>query len=193
MQDLTVPTHLPPLPLVRPKKVLALCDPAGGNVLVLARALANGLSRLQVAADVRPISDWDLEGLYGCQLLVVGTESRDFGHSEGARQFLERMRDLDLLGRQGFVFDVRASKLVIASIGAIVERRMKACKLELPFERECASVGDCGSLEKGEEKRFEELGLEIAKKVWRTEDKARQARSVNIFLRLLHHQAFHAA
>ena len=165
--DTEVPLRIERLPLVRPRKALALCDPPSGSVMLLTEALARGIVHGGCSIDILPTSEWEPGKMSGRQLLVVGAMDQYYGLSEGVRQFLDRMAVGSMKGKHGFAFDVRSSKHVLASAGGILEKRMEECGMWIAMGHVYALLDKkTGRLEEGGEERFEALGQTLAKRVW---------------------------
>ena len=165
--DTEVPLRIERLPLVRPRKALALCDPPCGSVMLLTEALARGIAREGCSIDILPISEWEPGKMAGRQLLVVGAMDQDYGLSEGMRRFLDNMALGSMKGKHGFAFDVRSSKHVLASAGGILEKRMEECGMWIVMGHAYALIErKTGRVEAGGEGRFEGLGQTLAKRVW---------------------------
>lgn len=162
-----MPERIDPLPLVRPRRALALFDSPGGSVLLLTEALVRGIAREGCSTDIRPISEWEPGQMAVYQLLIVGAVNQDFGLSEGTQMFLDRTTGSMLKGKHGFAFDVRWSKHVLKSAGSLLEKKMVECGLWVTIGHAYALVDrKDGSLEAGAEPRFEELGVGLARSVW---------------------------
>jgi hypothetical protein len=165
--DLQVPQWIARLPLVRPKKALALCDPPSGSVLLLTEALARGIARRGCSIDILPMSEWEPGQMADRQLLVVGAMDQDYGLSEAVRQFLDRTAEGSMNGKHGFAFDVRGTKRVLGSIGSMLEKRMEKCGMWIVMEHAYAVLDKKkGLLQANAEDRFEDMGEALATRVW---------------------------
>jgi flavodoxin len=149
-------------------KAVVVYDSLYGNTERLAQALARGIAGGGVEADAFKVDGLDVERLARYDLIAVGGPTHMAGASKPMKRLLTDMRTVDLRGRKGFCFDTRNESRFnafdINGAGKRIEGRMKRMKVEMLKPRASATVeGREGPLEEGALKRFQEMGVELAR------------------------------
>lgn len=154
-------------------EVIIVYDSYFGNTEKIARAIAlaleaKGSVRLAKVSEVTP------EELGGVDLLIAGSPTRAFKHSDGMSEFLAKIPTSGLQGKQAAVFDTRMpaedvknffyttfSGIFGFAAKKIGDRLQKqGAKLIVPPEG-FAVLGAEGPLKEGELERAEEWGRQI--------------------------------
>ena len=101
-------------------------------------------------------------------LFCVGAPTEKLTSSQPIKEFLGKLRAVDLRGKFGFAFDTNFHFLMSGSAAKHIEKELKTQELQIIAPRESAVVliprggkeGDV-RLKEGEEKRFEEVGRSV--------------------------------
>lgn len=141
-----------------------------GNTEKIAKAFAAGLGEAGIEAVCVSAKDAAPESLEGFELVCVGAPTEWHSASRGMKEFLGRMKGLDLSGRFGFAFDTRLSAPFSGSASKLIEKRLKKLGATMVAHRESAFVHSQqgvkqASLGTGEEERFRDLGRRIGSTV----------------------------
>jgi flavodoxin len=120
-----------------PKGIVAY-DSNFGNTEKIARALAHGLEGKGVEVDCLKIDEIDVGDLTEYDLIAIGGPTHMIRTSKPMREFLEKLRNVDLGGLKGKKVDI-----VMPRRSALVEGRE-------------------GPLHDGMEEMFTQIGAEIA-------------------------------
>jgi flavorubredoxin len=146
------------------EKAAVIYDTKFGNTEKIARALSEGMKRGGLAVDCLKINDVDLGKLGEYDMLAVGAPTHAFRISVPMKEFLRKLENVDLRGKKGFAFDTRLKSRFAGSAANGIEKKLKELGLRIIRDYASAIVaGTEGPLEENAEKRFEEIGSEIAK------------------------------
>jgi len=142
-----------------------------GTTEIVARAFERGLREAGLeticarTGDVTPgsLNDWDL--------ICLGGPTEVFTATKEVREFLESMGGIGMGGKFGFAFDTKLDSRMSGSAAKYIERALDDRGLHVIAARQSAIVTsrrDSGrivgaDLRKGEEERFEELGVRVGK------------------------------
>jgi flavorubredoxin len=96
---------------------------------------------------------------------VVCTNVRDIVSApKPIKQFLGKMKGVNLAGKYGFAFDTRLSSRFSGSAAKYIEKELKSQGLQIISPLESAIVfalKDGARLKEGEDKRFKQVGLHV--------------------------------
>jgi flavodoxin len=145
-------------------KALVVYDSVYGNTEMVARFLAEGLESEGVSVELVKVDSVKFDGLR-FDLLCVGTPVHAWGASKSVKDFLEHLQSLQgLAGKKAFAFDTKIKSRLAGSAGGKVERKLKDMGMTIVKHSESALVlGREGPLEESAERRFKQLGAELAK------------------------------
>ncbi len=148
-------------------KATVIYDTRFGNTEKIARAFARGLEKQGIKVDCFKVDEVDINKLVEYDFLAVGGPTHNLGMSEPMKDFLEKMKTVDVSGRKGFCFDTRVqsrfNRFDLNSAAKRIEKKLKKMKVKMIRPRKSAIVeGREGPLEKGAQETFEKLGKEIA-------------------------------
>jgi flavorubredoxin len=146
------------------KKAAVIYDTKFGNTEKIARALSEGMSKEGLLVDCLKTDAVDPSKLGEYDMLAVGAPTQAFRISAPMKEFLRKLENVDLRGKKGFAFDTRLKSRLAGSAANGIEKKLK--ELGLTIVRDYASAivaGMEGPLEENAEKRFEQIGSEIAK------------------------------
>lgn len=149
------------------KKAIVIYDTKYGNTEKIAQSLAVGLKEQGVEADCIKIDEVEVDKLPKYDFLAVGGPTHMASMSEPMKEFLEKLKTVDISGKKGFCFDTRNqsrfNRFDLNSAAKRIEKKMKKMKVKMIKPRRSAIVeGREGPLEEGAQETFEKLGREIA-------------------------------
>jgi flavorubredoxin len=146
------------------RKAVVIYDTKFGNTEKIARALSEGMKRGGLIVDCLKIDEVDPAKLDESDIVAIGAPTHAFRISAPMKEFLRKLENVDLRGKKGFAFDTRLKSRFAGSAANGIEKELK--ELGLTIIRNYASAivaGTEGPLEESAEKRFEQIGSEIAK------------------------------
>jgi len=149
------------------KKAIVIYDTRFGNTEKIAKSLSKGLKEEGVEVDCVKIDEVDVDKLPEYDFLAVGGPTHMASMSEPMKEFLEKLKTVDIRGKKGFCFDTRNhsrfNRFNLNSAAKRIEKKLKKMKVRMIEPRESAIVeGREGPLEEGARETFEKLGREIA-------------------------------
>ncbi|MFW9801667.1 MAG: flavodoxin family protein [Candidatus Thorarchaeota archaeon] len=156
------------------KKALVLYHSLYGNTRAVAMSLAEGIREGDIETDCLSINEVDFIEIPGYDFIAIGGPTHIIRTSKEMKDFLQRLKSLNLRGRTGFAFDTRnisrmnsKSWLVLENSAARrIEGSMKRLKIKILAPRASAIVeGREGPLDVGVEDRFVEIGRELGRAI----------------------------
>ncbi len=161
-----------------PLRACVIYDTRYGNTEKIAQALESGLTKAGIQTACASIGQAQVESLKDDDLIAIGAPTHYRTAPETMREFLERLTGAHLKGKYGFAFDTRRDHWLAGSAAGYIERGLKRLGLRMIaprasaiiFTKTKAEIGDkkarraSAQLEEGEEKRFEQLGLEAGRR-----------------------------
>jgi flavodoxin len=153
------------------QKGIVVYDSNFGNTEKIARALALGLEYKGAKIDCLKVDQVDVEKLSEYDFLAIGGPTHIISASKPMKEFLERLKTVDLRGLKGFSFDTRNESrmnsrkwlMLENSAARVIERVLRGVKADIVVPRRSAIVeGREGPLHEGMEETFKQIGLEIA-------------------------------
>jgi len=138
-----------------------------GNTERIAKSLEIGLKEASgiqdvVCTNVRDIVSVD--SLKEYDIICIGTPTEGFSAPKPIKQFLGKMKGVNLAGKYGFAFDTRLSSRFSGSAAKYIEKELKSQGLQIISPLESAIVfalKDGARLKEGEDKRFKQVGLHV--------------------------------
>lgn len=152
-------------------KAIVAYDSGFGNTEKIAKALAAGLQDGGIDADTARVDGIEAGELAGCDLIAVGGPTHIIGASKPMKEFLERLKTVDLRELKGFSFDTRNESRMNSrrwlmfenSAARVIESALRKEKMDIVRPRRSAIVeGREGPLHEGMEEAFRRIGVEIA-------------------------------
>ncbi|MFW9967548.1 MAG: flavodoxin family protein [Candidatus Thorarchaeota archaeon] len=152
------------------KRALVLYDSLYGNTRFVAICLAKGIEETGVETDCMNIDEIDIELIPSYEFLAIGSPTHMIRPSKRMKEFLQKLKSLDLRGLRGFAFDTRNHSrmnkkrwLIFENSAArIIEGTMKRKGVKILMPRESAIVqGREGPLDATVEERFTEIGMKV--------------------------------
>jgi flavorubredoxin len=148
------------------KKAIVIYDTVFGNTEKVARALASGMKEQGIQVDIANVQKVEVNKLKEYDLLAIGGPTHKTGISEPMKDFLEKLKSVEVKGKKAFAFDTRLKIRVAGSAAKKIEKELK--KLGISIVKSYSSaivVGREGPLEEGTEERFTLIAGEIAKSI----------------------------
>jgi len=152
-------------------RALILYHSLFGNTKTVAVSLAKGMEASGIEVDCLSIDEVDITNIPGYDLLAIGGPTHMIGISKPMKDFLKRLKSMNLRGKLGFCFDTRNhSRLnkkrwlfLENSAARRIEEQMKRMKINMIKARQSAIVenGREGPLAFGVDKTFTEIGKEL--------------------------------
>ncbi|MDA4130907.1 MAG: flavodoxin domain-containing protein [Thaumarchaeota archaeon] len=153
------------------KSAVVVYDSRFGNTKRIAEALELGLRESEARTDCQDAKDVLVEHLKKYDLICVGAPTEKFSASDSMKEFLGKLKGVDLSGKTAFVFDTKVSPGIFGSAAKYIEKELKNLGIHVLSPRESATVSTTreggaisgATLKEGEEKKFEEIGKELGK------------------------------
>jgi flavorubredoxin len=152
-----------------------------GNTGRIAKTLSIGLKKASgiqdaVCFSIRDIvlsSAVDENSLERYDIICMGAPTEGFSAPKPIKEFLVKLKRLNLAGKYGFALDTKVDSKLSGSAAKFIEKELKSQGLQIVAPRQSAIVfalKEMGSitdarLKEGEDKRFEEIGLQLGTKL----------------------------
>jgi flavodoxin len=152
------------------KQAIVIYHSLYGNTKTVAETLCRGMEEVGINVVCINILDVDIEEIPKFDLIAIGSPTHMIRPSKEMKEFLKRLRTIELKGKCGFSFDTRneskmnkRSLLFLENSAArSIEGAMKKLKLRIIRPRASAIVsGREGPLEEGVRETFFQIGIEI--------------------------------
>ncbi len=161
-------------------KAIVIYHTRFGNTERIAKSLETGLKEASgiedvICANVRDIAvlsavdDEDNNSLKQYDIICIGAPTEGFSAPKPIKEFLGKLKRVNLAGKYGFAFDTKVDSKLSGSAAKFIEKELKNQGLQIVAPRESAIVfalKETGTitgakLKEGEEKRFKEIGLQL--------------------------------
>jgi flavodoxin len=144
-------------------------DTRYGNTEKIARSFETGLGESGIQTVCVNARDVAVDSLMQYDLICVGAPTEAFTASKPMKEFLAKLKSIDLSGKCGFAFDTRLDSRFFGSAAKVIEKELSNKGLQIIAPRESAlvfSLKERGAvtgarLKEGEEKRFEQIGTQV--------------------------------
>ena len=142
-------------------------DTRYGNTEKIARSLETGLKEAGIQTFCVNAKDAAFGSLKEYELICAGAPTEAFTASKPMKEFLGKLKSIDLSGKCGFAFDTKASPGIFGSAAKFIEKELSNLGLQIIAPRESAIVFGVkkeeggARLREGEEKRFEQIGTNV--------------------------------
>lgn len=158
-----------------------------GNTERIAKSLERGLKEAGIqdvvcinAREAIPVID----SLKQFDLICIGSPTEGFTAPKPLKEFLGTIKGRDLSGKYGFAFDTRIDSRLSGSAAKLIEKELMSQGLRIIAPRKSAIVftlKERGSitgarLKEGENKVFEQIGLQIGNAIIQSGKKAEASR-----------------
>jgi flavorubredoxin len=144
-----------------------------GNTERIAKSLEIGLKEAAGIQDVVCINVRDVTAvddlLKEYHIICIGAPTEGFSAPKPIKEFLAKLKGVNLAGKYGFAFDTRVDSRLSGSAAKFIEKELKSQGLQIVSPLESAIVfalKEMGTitgakLKEGEDKRFEQVGLYV--------------------------------
>jgi flavorubredoxin len=144
-----------------------------GNTERIAKSLEIGLKEAAGIQDVVCINVRDVTAvddlLKEYDIICIGAPTEGFSAPKPIKEFLAKLKGVNLAGKYGFAFDTRVDSRLSGSAAKFIEKELKSQGLQIVSPLESAIVfalKEMGTitgakLKEGEDKRFEQVGLYV--------------------------------
>jgi flavorubredoxin len=144
-----------------------------GNTERIAKSLEIGLKEASGIQDVVCTNVRDvvsaIDSLKEYDIICIGAPTEGFSAPKPIKEFLGKLKRVNLAGNYGFAFDTKVDSKLSGSAAKFIEKELKSQGLQIVAPRESALVfalKEMGTitgakLKEGEEKRFKEIGLQL--------------------------------
>ena len=150
-------------------KAIVLYDSRFGSTEKIAKSLEIGLKaagRIETVVCTNTSDILSADSLKEYDILCIGAPTENTSASKSMKEFLEKLKNIDLSGKYGFAFDTKLDSRFSGSAAKHIEKELLNQGLKIIAPRESAivtSIKERGAmvgsrLKEGEEKRFEEVG-----------------------------------
>lgn len=159
-------------------KVLVVYDTRFGNTERIAKSLERGLRQVagietRTSINIKEISTAapTTSHLMEYDMICVGAPTEGFTASKQMKEFLDKLKSANFLGKYGFAFDTKIDSRLSGSAAKQIEKIMVKQGFKIIAPRESAIVSAIkangaisgATLREGEDKRFEQAGERIGK------------------------------
>jgi len=145
------------------KRVVVIYNTRFGNTERLAYALAEGLEEQGVEVNCVKVDAVDVNKLAEYDLIIVGGPTHAFGISKPMKDFIEKLKNVDLRGKKAFAFDTELKSWIAGSAAKGIEKHLERLGMTVVKPHSSAIVkGIEGPLEKGIEEKYKQIGAELA-------------------------------
>lgn len=157
-------------------KAIVLFDTLFGNTERIANSLAKGLQQAGITTECTNIKMARVEKLPEYDLLALGAPTQYISSSRPMKNFLGRLKDLDLKSKYGFAFDTKLDHFMAGSAAKFIEKKLKAYGVDIirphssgivigrkeneKKKKEEIKIGEA-VLKEGMEELFETIGREL--------------------------------
>jgi flavodoxin len=116
---------------------------------------------LPAVGDDNPLKEYDI--------ICIGAPTEGFSAPKPIKEFLGKLKRINLAGKYGFAFDTKVDSKLSGSAAKFIEKELESLGLQIIAPRESAIVfalkemGEItgARLKEGEDKRFKQIGLQL--------------------------------
>ena len=164
-------------------KAIILFDTLFGNTEMIAQYLAKGLRQAGVESECVNITMAGADELTEYDLLAFGAPTQYLSASKPMKEFLDRLKTVNLKGKYGFAFDTKLGSFMSGSAAKVIEKKLRDMGLEIikphisaivigrKEKKDQAKVGDA-VLKEGMEELFKKVGNELGQLLQQSTRKA---------------------
>lgn len=157
-------------------KAIVIYHTRFGNTERIAKSLEMGLKEASgiedvVCTNVRDIVSAldDDDSLKEYDIICIGAPTEGFSAPKPIKEFLGKLKHVNLAGKYGFAFDTKVDSKLSGSAAKFIEKELKSQGLQIIAPRESAIVfalkemGEItgARLKEGEDERFKHIGLQL--------------------------------
>jgi len=148
-------------------RACVIFDTRYGNTEKIAKSFETGLKEAGIQTGCVNVKDVAVDSLKQYDLICLGAPTEWLTASKSIKEFLGKLKSVDLSGKYGFAFDTKLGAPLSGSAAKFIEKELKSMGFQIIAPRESAIVfGGKGKeggmrLKEGEEKRFEQVGTQV--------------------------------
>ena len=150
-------------------KAIVIFDTRYGNTEKIAKSFETGLKEAGMQTVCVNAKDVIVDSLKQYDLICVGAPTEGFSASKPMKEFLGKLKSINLSGKYGFAFDTKLNWRFSGSAAKFIEKELNDLSLRIIAPRESAIVFTLkergaitgAKLKEGEKKRFEQIGLQV--------------------------------
>ncbi len=150
-------------------KAHVIFDTRYGNTEKIAKSFEAGLQQAGLQTICVNAKEVAVDTLKQHDLICVGAPTEAFTASKPMKEFIGKLKTIDLSGKYGFGFDTKLDSRLSGSAAKFIEKELISLGLRIIAPRESAivfSLKERGAitgarLKEGEEQRFERIGLQV--------------------------------
>jgi flavodoxin len=150
-------------------KACVIFDTRYGNTEKTAKSFETGLKEAGIQTICVNAKDVAVDSLMQYDLICVGAPTEAFTASKPMKEFLAKLKSIDLSGKCGFAFDTRLDSRFFGSAAKFIEKELSnkglqiiaPCESALVFSLKERGAVTGARLKEGEEKRFEQIGIQV--------------------------------
>ena len=150
-------------------RACVIFDTRYGNTGKIAKSFETGLKEAGIQTVCVNARDVAVDSLMQYDLICVGAPTEAFTASKPMKEFLGKLKSINLSRKCGFAFDTKLDSRFSGSAAKFIETELSNKGLQIIAPRESAlvfSLKERGAtsgarLKEGEEKRFEQIGLQV--------------------------------
>jgi len=150
-------------------RACVIFDTRYGNTERIARSFETGLQQAGLQTVCVNARDVAIDSLIQYDLICVGAPTEAFSASKPMKEFLGKLKSISLSGKHAFAFDTKLDWRLSGSAAKSIEKELNTLGLEVIAPHESAIVFTLkeggaiigARLKEGEEKRFEQIGLQV--------------------------------
>jgi len=150
-------------------RACVIFDTRYGNTEKIANSFETGLKEAGIQTVCVNAKDVSINTLNQFDLICVGAPTEAFSASKPMKEFLGKLKSIDLSGKYGFAFDTELKSRFSGSAAKFIEKELNNLSLQIITPRESAiafALKERGAiigarLKEGEEKRFEQVGKQV--------------------------------
>jgi flavodoxin len=170
-------------------RACVIFDTLYGNTEKIARALEAGLNEAGIQTDCIDVKDVSTDALNQYDLLCVGGPTQYRTASKVMQDFMGSLAKVNLAGKSAFAFDTRRDSFLAGSAAKYIEEGLRKRGMKIAGQRMSAIIvspepekgkqdfksrdewkewrHENEHLREGEEKKFEQVGVQIGKALLR--------------------------
>ena len=156
-------------------KAIVIYHTRFGNTERIAKSLEMGLKEASGIQDVVCTNVRDVmvsavdNSLKEYNIICIGAPTEGFSAPKPIKEFLAKLKGVNLSGKYGFAFDTKVDSKLSGSAAKFIEKELKSLGLQIVAPRESAIVfalKETGTitgakLKEGEDERFKQIGLQV--------------------------------
>jgi len=122
-------------------RACVIFDTRYGNTEKIAKSFETGLKEAGIQTVCVNAKDVAVDSLKEYDLICVGAPTEWLTASKQIKEFLGKLRSVDLSGKYGFAFDTKLGAPLSGSAAKFIEKELKSVGLQIVAPRESAIVG----------------------------------------------------